>query len=844
MSNAERIAEIRSAATAAARAGISVVPPLEDGTKRPLGSWKRYQDQPATKAELERWYGVRTGVGFVCGAVSGGLELLELDSDFYAEFKATAEGVGLGPLLERIEGGYLERSPGGGWHLLYFCSEIRGNTKLARRPGPADEQGRPSVEVLIETRGEGGYVVVAPSNGRVHPSGGRYELLRGGPATIATITDAERDQLWGLARSFDRMPSERVAPEPKASPKRESQGARPGDDFNARVNWESVLSSHGWKALYTRGDTTYWRRPGKQEGWSATTNHNGSGLLWVFTSSSVFEQERSYTKFGAYALLNHGGDFTLATRSLGQQGYGEPTRPKAAPRAKPVPQAEPTPGPGAGEPPTTLAFPRVGDQPDRGSAFANYHEVMVKAKGNPDKEESVKVADRVDVLDCKLAKIAGDWPKRVGGTLFFEAADHRPVYLRTAGQFFAWIDPQAHVDWTKGAKFITQDRFFEHRRMTAGRFEAIDTLPHWPPIPGVFYMHPEIPAATGKLGELVDFFKPATDEDRELILAMILTFFWGGTPGNRPAFLVTGPDNDPELGRGVGKTRMPLILAQGLTNGIIDVSPTDQIATVKTRLLSEGGDGKRVAVLDNIKTLRFSWADLEGLITNPVVSGRALYVGEACQPNLLVWILTLNGASLSKDMAQRVIVIKLARPVYRKAWEEDVRAFMQEHRLAILGEIRSILESEPGPLVPKSRWASWESAVLSKVNRAESCQRLIAERQSTVDDDNEERDLVADRFRDELHRCCHTDPDSLHAFVRSETAARWLNRALNKNIATNQASSYLRGLGIPELRKSKSAGVLGWFWHGVGANPRAETVKVLDPQDTVPARPDDPSALF
>ena len=35
----------RSAALAASDAGISVVPPRQDGSKRPIGDWKRWQSK-------------------------------------------------------------------------------------------------------------------------------------------------------------------------------------------------------------------------------------------------------------------------------------------------------------------------------------------------------------------------------------------------------------------------------------------------------------------------------------------------------------------------------------------------------------------------------------------------------------------------------------------------------------------------------------------------------------------------------------------------------------------------------------------------------------------------------
>jgi hypothetical protein len=93
-------------------------------------------------------------------------------------------------------------------------------------------------------------------------------------------------------------------------------GDRPGDAFNNAHDWPEILEPHGWLPLFEQNGTTYWRRPGKSDGISATTNHNGSGLLWVFSTSTVFESERSYDRFGAFAQLNYEGDLQSAARAL------------------------------------------------------------------------------------------------------------------------------------------------------------------------------------------------------------------------------------------------------------------------------------------------------------------------------------------------------------------------------------------------------------------------------------------------------------------------------------------------------------------------------------------------
>jgi hypothetical protein len=115
----------------------------------------------------------------------------------------------------------------------------------------------------------------------------------------------------------------------------QNTGISPGDDFEAKASWESILEPHDWAKAHTTKDVTYWLRPGKDRGQSATTGHNAG--LHVFTSSAPpFEANGNYSKFGAYTVLNHGGDFAAAARALAKEGYGTPSpKPSGAPAAAP-----------------------------------------------------------------------------------------------------------------------------------------------------------------------------------------------------------------------------------------------------------------------------------------------------------------------------------------------------------------------------------------------------------------------------------------------------------------------------------------------------------------------------
>lgn len=325
---------ILETAVAASKAGIAVVPVKEDGSKQPDVSWKAYEERLPTREELTAWFHntSRTGIGFVCGHASGGLELLEFDDpDAIVTFKTAAVEAGLWDIVKRLELGYCETTPGGGIHWLYRVAEPLKNTKLAARPCPEEctkhQTGRP--HVMIETRGVGGYVVVAPSHGKVHETGNAYELRAGSIESIPTLTVDERDELFALAQMLDQMPRPTADPRPRieAAP---GSGERPGDDFNRRASWAEVLEPHGWKRIRRIGALDYWRRPGKEHGnHSATTGVRGgdasADYLYVFSSSTEFDSERGYSKYAAYTVLNYGTDvssFATSARDLRARGYG------------------------------------------------------------------------------------------------------------------------------------------------------------------------------------------------------------------------------------------------------------------------------------------------------------------------------------------------------------------------------------------------------------------------------------------------------------------------------------------------------------------------------------------
>jgi putative DNA primase/helicase len=145
--------------------GLAVVPAATDGTKRPAINWKTYTSSRPTEEQLIDWFTDTTydGLGLICGAVSGHLEMLEIEGraiELVPQLARLLSDNGLTDLWVRLSTGYLEESPSGGMHWLYKVdgADARPNTKLARRPSTDDElaahQHRESEKAIANLTGD------------------------------------------------------------------------------------------------------------------------------------------------------------------------------------------------------------------------------------------------------------------------------------------------------------------------------------------------------------------------------------------------------------------------------------------------------------------------------------------------------------------------------------------------------------------------------------------------------------------------------------------------------------------------------------------------------------------
>ena len=471
-----------------------------------------------------------------------------------------------------------------------------------------------------------------------------------------------------------------------------------------------------------------------------------------------------------------------------------------------------------------------------------------------------------DIAKDAVALLGGNLRSTRDGRLFVVkpgpdgTADAAFTGPKPAGVFAligAAVGGDSHaVDWAKGDTVPTKEEFAAALPGLVEQYDDVSRFPHHPAVDGIYYLNPldRSQPASGVLDALVDRFAPETPTDRALIKAMFRTAVWGGPPGKRPAFLVRGPADDPEGGRGVGKSTLAETVGR-LVGGYLAVDTSQGVGNLVTRLLSPAGQAARIVFWDNIKTTVLSSGEFEGLLTQERISGRRLYEGEGFRPNLLTYILTMNNGMLSKDMAQRCVTIRLRRVEFDSSWQGETEAMIDRNRPALFADAAAVIDRAAGMTVrPRSRWSVWQQHVLAGCCESPAhfadVETVMLARQAEEDSDGETTRAVIADVR-ELVRASGVDPDT----GVKELPADWLVGATTRNAKATNADSRAQVLklfnrivgGAPEIVRRKSNGAVAYFWVGDDA-PGAATLRNTastqsELRNAIPHRPEVPATL-
>lgn len=268
----------------------------------PKGSWERSHCKgecglpghgvyDATKdlAQILEWWGTRYVGANILGRVPEPMFVLDVDPQNGGDVTITE--------LKRIHGhlpktlATLSGRGTGGSHRFYR----RPVGKLSsRRLGPG-----------LDIKDHAGYVVLPPS---VHPDTGKPYIALEHP-----VVDPPE---W-LVELITPLPTPERKP---IKVDRSYTGPSVADEFCGNTSWDDILTPHGWTCPGRDydGDGAVWLHPKATSACSATVRH---GCLFVYSPNTPFEiteagDANGYTRFRAYAVLEHDGDMSAAARAL------------------------------------------------------------------------------------------------------------------------------------------------------------------------------------------------------------------------------------------------------------------------------------------------------------------------------------------------------------------------------------------------------------------------------------------------------------------------------------------------------------------------------------------------
>jgi hypothetical protein len=286
--------------------GLSAIPAIVAEKRPAIYSWKTYQKRLPTLEEWDKW--IADGLCIICGEVSGNLLMIDFDQQAKA-FESWKQSIPH-DIYNRL---VIEQSQSGGLHVI-----IRSENSVPKNQKLAVDKDK---KILIETRGEGGLFLCAPTQG--------YKLIQGNFSNIWTFYESEIDTLLNAATALNQYNAPPEQPKTKSPPTNPTNptsnvGERPGDNLNesGRDFIRSILLKHNWTYMGDEGHNELWLRSGKTKGRSATL-HKTDPVFYVFSSNCEhFTSGKGYSFFETYTLLEHDGDHSEAAKELARLGYG------------------------------------------------------------------------------------------------------------------------------------------------------------------------------------------------------------------------------------------------------------------------------------------------------------------------------------------------------------------------------------------------------------------------------------------------------------------------------------------------------------------------------------------
>ena len=280
--------------------GFSIIPCKE--TKAPEGAWKKYQEVARTPEEVESLKSPKFGIvtGF------NNLEVIDIDLKVFSTLKEQNEfwNEYLGFLKDNIDDFekkfVIKKTQNKGYHILYRCSKLVGNTKVAKLKG--------HTEALIESRGIGGMVIAYQDT---------LSLIN--YHQIQEISEEDRFILWSCSKTYNYVTEVPLEPKKNKAEFQENE-ITCWDDYNQKTDIFDIIGVD-FQIVANHSKKYVIKRHG------AGSPHSGyvykeDNLMYLFSTGTIYPHEKQISPFVAYAYKNHNGNFSETAKDLYQKGFG------------------------------------------------------------------------------------------------------------------------------------------------------------------------------------------------------------------------------------------------------------------------------------------------------------------------------------------------------------------------------------------------------------------------------------------------------------------------------------------------------------------------------------------
>jgi hypothetical protein len=281
--------------------GFSIIP--VDENKTPLGAWKKYQTEARTKDEIDLLtsplYGLITGYN--------DLEVIDIDlkvfstlqeqNDFWNEYLSFLKD-NIDDFDKKFS---IYKTKNQGYHILYRCKNIAGNTKIARLQGHK--------EAVIESRGKYGMVVIYEN-----------KISKLSYSEIQLITDRDRDIAWSISKTYNHIDEIEIE-KPKLNEKTfDAAIIKPWDDYNERTSIFDIVGDEV-KVVRNLGDKYIVKRVGSENPTSGSI-FKSNGCMYLFSTGTIYPHEKLITPFIAYTFKFHHGNYSESASEIYKLGFG------------------------------------------------------------------------------------------------------------------------------------------------------------------------------------------------------------------------------------------------------------------------------------------------------------------------------------------------------------------------------------------------------------------------------------------------------------------------------------------------------------------------------------------